>query len=334
MANKPQFGRRWLPAFLSAALGLLAVHSARAEFPDHPITLVVPFPAGGPTDLLARDLAEALRKSLGVAVQRENIGGGGGTVGTAKVARAAADGYTLLLHHIGMATAPSLVPGLSYKPLEDFDYLGLINEVPMVLVGRPGLPAKNYTELSQWMVANRGKINLANAGQGSASHLCGMLFRSVTHLDLRTVRYRGASPAMADLLADQVDLLCDQTSDTAAQIARGRIKAYAVASGQRLRTLPNLAAVPTLDELGLKGFSVSVWHGLYAPHGTPKTALDKISAALQQARSDPAFRAALAVQGSTLIEDGRSQGPEHKKFVKAEIAKWGAVIRAAGSYAD
>ncbi|WP_184296481.1 tripartite tricarboxylate transporter substrate-binding protein [Roseateles oligotrophus] len=334
MANKKRFGRRRLTIILSVTLGLLAAQSARAEFPEHPITLVVPFPAGGPTDLLARDLAEALRKTLGVAVQRENIGGGGGTVGAAKVARATADGYTLLLHHIGMATAPSLVPGLSYKPLEDFDYLGLINELPMVLVGRPGLPAKNYAELSQWMVSNRGKINLANAGQGSASHLCGMLFRSVTHLDLRTVRYRGASPAMADLLADQVDLLCDQTSDTAAQIARGRIKAYAVTSTQRLTTLPNLAAVPTLDELGLKGFSVSVWHGLYAPHGTPKPALDKLAAALQQLRADPAFRAAQAAQGATLIEDGRSQGAEHKKFVKAEIAKWGAVIRAAGSYAD
>lgn len=334
MDNKKRFGRRWLTCVLSAALGLTAMHAARAEFPDHPITLVVPFPAGGPTDLLARDLAEALRKSLGVAVLRENIGGGGGTVGASKVARAPADGYTLLLHHIGMATAPTLYPALAYKPLEDFDYLGLINEVPMVLVGRPGLAAKNYAELSQWMVANRGKINLANAGQGSASHLCGMLFRSVTHLDLRTVRYRGASPAMADLLADQVDLLCDQTSDTAAQIARGRIKPYAVASAQRLTTLPNLAGVPTLDELGLKGFSVSVWHGLYAPHGTPKAALEKIAAALQQARSDPAFRAAQAAQGATLIEDSRAQGPEHKKFVKAEIVKWGAVIRAAGSYAD
>lgn len=336
MTQNKQRAKRagWFGAMLSmVAIGLAAVLPARAAYPDHAVTLVVPFPAGGPSDQLARSLAEALRKPLGVAVQIEHIGGAGGTVGTAKVARATPDGYTLLLHHIGMATAPALYPSLAYNTLDDFEYLGLLQEVPMVLVGRPGLPAKSYAELSQWMVANRGKINLANAGQGSASQLCGLLFRSVTQMDLRSVRYRGASPAMADLLSGQVDLMCNQSTDTVALLSKNKLRAYAVTSPLRL-DVPGLAEVPTLSELGLNAFSVTVWHGVYAPHGTPKPVLAALAAALQQARSDPVFQANAAAGGASVVLDARSQGPEHKRFVKSELSKWGAVIRAAGEFAN
>ncbi|MDC8785846.1 tripartite tricarboxylate transporter substrate-binding protein [Paucibacter sp. hw1] len=298
------------------------------------MTLIVPFPAGGPSDQLARNLARALGKALATGVQIENIGGGGGTVGVQKAARAQPDGRTLLLHHIGMATAPALYPALPYKPLDDFEYLGLLQEVPMTLVGRPGLPAKDYAQLSAWMVANRGKVNWANAGQGSASHLCGLMFRNVTRLDLRSVRYRGASPAMADLLAGQVDLMCDMSTDTLAQIRKGRIRAYAVTSSHRLTQVPELADVPTLDELGLKGFSVTVWYGLYAPAGTPKPALERLASALQRVRADPDFIEGASVAGASVVVDVRGQGLEHKRFVKAEIIKWGAALRAAGDEAN
>lgn len=323
----------WSVLLAISGVAALSAHAAPAAYPDHAVTLVVPFPAGGPSDQLAQSLVEALRKPLGVAVQIEHIGGAGGTVGAAKVARATPDGYTLLLHHIGMATAPALYPSLAYNTLDDFEYLGLLQEVPMVLVGRPGLPAKTYAELSQWMVANRGKVNLANAGQGSASQLCGLLFRSVTQMDLRSVRYRGASPAMADLLTGQVDLMCNQSTDTALLLAKNKLRAYAVTSPQRM-DVPSLTGVPTLHELGLKGFSVTVWYGVYAPHGTPKPVLEALAAALQQARGDPVFQANAKAGGASVVLDGRSQGPEHKRFVKSELSKWGAVIRAAGEFAN
>ena len=199
---------------------------ALAEYPDKPVTIVVPFTAGGPTDKVARDLAEALRKPLGgQSVIIENVGGAGGTLGAAKVARAAPDGYTLLLHHIGMSTAPALYRTLPYKTLDDFEYLGMVNEVPMTLIGRSTLPANNYAELLKWMEANKGKINLANAGLGAASHLCGLLLQSTLKIDMQTVPYKGTAPAMNDLLGGQVDIMCDQTTNTTGQIEAGKVKA-------------------------------------------------------------------------------------------------------------
>ena len=319
---------------LITSLLALAAGAALAEFPDKPITIVVPFAAGGPTDKVARDLAEALRKPLGGAtIVVDNVGGAGGTLGAARVARAAPDGYTLLLHHIGMSTAPALYKNMQYKPLEDFEFLGMINEVPMTLIGRPTLPASNYAELAKWIEANKTKVNLANAGLGAASHLCGLLFMSAIKVDMQTVPYKGTAPAMTDLLGGQVDLMCDQTTNTTSQIESGKVKAFAVTTPQRLKT-PALAKLPTLDESGLKGFNVSIWHGLYAPKGTPKPILDKLNAALRAALQDPEFIKREEALGAVVITDARLGGAEHKKFVEAEINKWTPIIKAAGVYAD
>ena len=322
---------------LRTTLGLVLLALAApvlADYPDKPITIVVPFAAGGPTDKVARDLAEAMRKPLGgQTVIIENVGGAGGTLGAAKVARAAPDGYTLLLHHIGMSTAPALYRTLPYKTLDDFEYVGMVNEVPMTLIGKPTLPANNYAELLKWMDANKGKINLANAGLGAASHLCGLLLQSTLKIDMQTVPYKGTAPAMNDLLGGQVDIMCDQTTNTTSQIETGKVKAYAVTSKQRLTT-PSLAKLPTLDEAGLKGFNVTIWHALYAPKGTPKAVVDKLNTALKAALKDPEFIKREEALGAVVITDARTNGADHKKFVEAEINKWGPVIKAAGQYAD
>jgi tripartite-type tricarboxylate transporter receptor subunit TctC len=317
-----------LVALLSAAA------SAWAQYPDKPVTIVVPFAAGGPTDKVARDLGEVLRKGLNnQTVVIENVGGAGGTLGAAKVAKAAPDGYTLLLHHIGMATSPALYRKMPYDTMNDFEYIGMVNEVPMTVVGRSTLPANNFAELRTWINANKGKINLANAGLGAASHLCGLLFQQSLGVEMTTVPYKGTAPAMTDLLGGQVDIMCDQTTNTTQQIEGGKIKAYAVTTTKRLTT-PALAKLPTLDESGLKGFNVTIWHGLYAPKGTPKAALDKVNAALKNALKDAEFIKRQEALGAVVVSDNRVNGAEHKKFVEAEIAKWGPAIKAAGQYAD
>ncbi len=319
---------------LLTALATLITTAALAEYPEKPVTIVVPFAAGGPTDKVARDFAEALRKPMGgQTIIVENVGGAGGTLGAAKVAKAAPDGYTLLLYHIGMATSPALYRTMPYKTLEDFEYLGLINEVPMTLVGRSTLPANNYAELRKWIDENKGKINLANAGLGAASHLCGLLFQQTLGVDMTTIPYKGTAPAMTDLLGGQVDIMCDQTTNTTSQIESGKVKAFAVSSSKRLTT-PALAKLPTLDESGLKGFNVTIWHGLYAPKGTPKAVVDKVNGALKAALKDADFIKREEALGAVVVNDGRTNGAEHKKFVEAEIAKWGPVIKAAGQYAD
>jgi tripartite-type tricarboxylate transporter receptor subunit TctC len=332
--NRSHVLRHCAAAIALATLTWAIPRAAQAgDYPDKPITVIVPFAAGGPTDRVARDLVEALRKPLGATLVIENVGGAGGSLGATKVSKAAPDGYTLLLHHIGMATAPALYRNLPYKALDDFEYLGLINEVPMTLIGRNTLPANSYADLSHWLQANQGKINLANAGLGSASHLCGLLFQQSLKIDMTTVPYKGTAPAMTDLLGGQVDLLCDQTTNTTSQIEAGKVKAYAVTTPKRL-AMPALAKLPTLDESGLKGFNVTIWHGLYAPKGTPKAVVDKINAALRTALKDPDFQKREDALGAVIVTDGRVNGPEHKKFVEAELNKWGPIIKAAGQYAD
>jgi len=318
---------------LLAALTALTATAALAEYPEKPITIVVPFAAGGPTDKVARDFAEGLRKQLGKPIIIENAGGAGGTLGATKVAKAANDGYTILLTHIGMATSPALYRNLQYKTLEDFEYLGLINEVPMTLVGRSTLAANNYAELNTWIQANKGKINLAHAGVGSASHLCGLLFQSTLKVEMVAVPYKGTGPAMTDLLGGQVDIMCDQTTNTMGQADGGKIKFYAVSTAKRLN-MPALAKLPTLDESGLKGFNVTIWHGLYAPKGTPKPVVDKLNAALKATLKDPAFIKSEEAMAAVVVTDNRVNGAEHKKFVEAEINKWTPVIRANVQYAD
>jgi len=324
----------FLNKFLGAVASACVAASSLAAYPDRAITLVVPFAAGGPTDKVARDLAEVLRKGLNNQdVVIENVGGAGGTLGAAKVARAAPDGYTFLLHHIGMATAPALYRKLPYKVLEDFEFVGMINDVPMTLIGRPTLPANTFAELVQWLQANKGKINLANAGLGAASHLCGLLLQQSLQVDMATVPYKGTAPAMTDLLRSQVDILCDQTTNTSAQIAAGAVKAYAVTTLKPLAT-PALSRLPTLDSQGLKGFNVSIWHGLYAPKGTPRAMLEIMNAALRAALKDPVFVKRQEALGAVVITDGRVNPAGHRKFVEAEIVKWGVAIKAAGQYSD
>ena len=319
---------------LLALMALSASAATLAAYPEKPVTIVVPFAAGGPTDKVARDLAEVLRKGLNnQTVVIENVGGAGGTLGAAKVAKANPDGYTFLLHHIGMATSPGLYRNLPYKTLDDFEYIGMINEVPMTLIGRPNLPANTYAELVKWLQANPGKINLANAGLGAASHLCGLLLQQSLKIDMTTVPYKGTAPAMTDILGGQVDIMCDQTTNTTAQIAAGKVKAYAVTTLKPLST-PALSSLPTLDSQGLKGFNVSVWHGMYAPKGTPKPVLDMMNAALRTALKDPEFIKRQEALGAVVVTDNRVNPADHKKFVEAEINKWGPAIKAAGQYAD
>ncbi|MEN9418042.1 MAG: hypothetical protein RI988_1662 [Pseudomonadota bacterium] len=322
-----------LRSMIAAAAALFSA-SVLAAYPEKPITIVVPFAAGGPTDKVARDLAVVLGKNLNNAtVVIENIGGAGGTLGANKVAKAAPDGYTLLLHHIGMATSPALYRKMPYDTMGDFEFLGMVNDVPMTIVSRPTLPPNNFAELRAWANANKGKINLANAGLGAASHLCGLLFQQALAVDMTTVPYKGTGPAMTDLMGGQVDLMCDQTTNTSAQIEGGKVKAFAVTTMKRLTT-PTLAKLPTLDESGLKGFNVTIWHGMYAPKGTPKAIQDQLNAALRKSLQDADFIKKQEALGAVVVTDARLSGAEHRKFVEAEIAKWGPVIKAAGQYAD
>jgi tripartite-type tricarboxylate transporter receptor subunit TctC len=322
--------KKLLAALATTALSL----SALAAYPDKAVTIVVPFAAGGPTDRVARDLGVVLSKHLNnQTVIIENVGGAGGTLGAARVAKAAPDGYTLLLHHIGMSTSPALYRKMPYDTLGDFEYLGMVNDVPMTIVGRPTLPANNMAELVKWLEANKGKINLANAGLGAASHLCGLLFQQSLKIDMTTVPYKGTGPAMTDLMGGQVDIMCDQTTNTSAQIEGGKVKGYAVTSPRRLTT-PALAKLPTLDESGMKGFNVSIWHGMYAPKGTPRPIQEQINAALRKALADPEFIKRQEALGAVVVTDARLGQAEHKRFVEAEINKWGPVIKAAGQYAD
>jgi tripartite-type tricarboxylate transporter receptor subunit TctC len=306
-----------------------------AGFPgDKAVTIIVPFAAGGPTDRVARDLAEAMRKPLGNAtLVVDNAAGAGGSIGANKVAKARNDGYTLLVHHIGMATMPSLVRNIPFDVENDFEYLGLINDVPMTVIGKPALPADDYRALQAWIGQNKGKINLGNAGVGSASHLCGMLFQQAVGTEMTAVAYKGTGPAMTDLIAGQIDLMCDQTTNTTSQIEAKKVKAFAVTSPQRLTT-PALKDLPTMQEMGHQGFNVSIFHGLYAPRGTPPAILKKLNEALKAALKDPDFVRKQEGLGAVVVTDKRMEPAEHKRFVQSEIAKWTPAIKAAGVYVE
>jgi tripartite-type tricarboxylate transporter receptor subunit TctC len=232
-----------------------------------------------------------------------------------------------------MATMPSLLRNMPFKVETDFEYLGMINDVPMTLIAKPTLPANNYKELTAWINQNKGKINLGNAGVGSASHLCGLLFQNALQVDMTTVPYKGTAPAMTDLIGGQIDLMCDQTTNTTSQIEGKKVKVFGVTTTKHL-TIPALKDVPTLEESGLKGFQVTIWHGLYAPKGTPADVQAKINAALKVALKDPEFIKKQEGLGAVVVVDKRVEPAEHKKFVAAEIAKWSPVIKAAGVYAD
>ena len=319
-------------AFVLAASGLLASLGANAQtYPSRPITLVVPFAAGGPTDVVARSLSIPMSKALGQTVLIENKVGAGGTLAAGAVARAAPDGYTFLIHHNGMATAPALYRKLAYNPLTDFEYISQAVDVPMTLVARKDLPAKNLPELLVYLKANGDKVNLAHAGLGAVSHLCGMVFRQAVGVDLTTVPYSGTGPAMQALLGGQVDLLCDQTTQTVPQIKAGSVRFYGVTTAQRIKALPD---APTLAEQGLKGFEVVVWHGIYAPKGTPKEMTEKVNAAVRAALKDPVVMARMAELGAEIVPDAKLTPDGLRSWLKQETERWGPVIKAAGVYAD
>ena len=320
--------------FVAAAFGLASALALAQSYPSKTITIVVPFSAGGPTDRVARDLAEAMRKPLGGAtIVIDNTAGAGSSIGSNKVVKAAPDGYTLLLNHIAMASMPNQLRNMPFKVDTDFEYLGMVNEVPMTLISRPSLPAKTYKDLVTWIGQNKGKVNLGNAGIGSASHLCGLMVQNALQTDMTSVPYKGTAPAMTDLIGGQIDLMCDQTTNTSQQIEGKKVTAYAVTTSKRLTT-PALKDLPTMQELGIKGFDVSIWHGLYAPKGTPADVIAKLNGALKLALKDPEFMAKQEALGAVIITDQRTDPVEHKKFVASEIAKWGPVLTAAKAYID
>ncbi|MEN9776229.1 MAG: hypothetical protein RL322_3299 [Pseudomonadota bacterium] len=314
------------------ALSVTALAAQAQDYPTRAISMVVPFAAGGPTDIVARSMAESMGRAMGGAkIVVENVAGAGGTIAPTRVARAKPDGYTILIHHIGMSTAPTLYRKLPYNPVKDFEHIGLINEVAMTLLVKNAMPVKNIGEFLPYLKANASKITMANAGIGAASHLCGLLFMSALGTDLVTAPYKGTGPALADLMGGQVDLLCDQTTSTVPAIKAGKVRALAVTSPQRLGVLPDL---PTLDEVGLKGFNVSIWHGFYAPKGTPKVALDKLEAALKAALKDPAIVKRFADLGTEPVAPDKASPAGLRAKLTSEIQRWEPLIKKAGTFAD
>ena len=282
---------------IAATLALLAGSAvAQSDYPTRPITVIVPFAAGGPTDTVARLVSESMTRTLGQQVLVENVAGAGGTLGARRVATADPDGYTLLLHHIGLATSASLYRKLPYDPASAFAGIGLITDVPMTVVGRSDLEPSSIGELIAYIKANKEQVTLAHAGVGAVSHLCGVLLQDALATKVTTVPYKGTGPAMTDIMGGQVDLLCDQTTNTTGPIKAGKVKAYAVTTPERVATLPDL---PTLDEAGLKGFEVTAWHALYAPKGTPQEVVDKLAGALRAALQDPKVVERFADLGTT-----------------------------------
>lgn len=315
---------------LALALGTVPVAQADS-YPSKVITLVVPFSAGGPTDTVARLIAQPMSQKLGQTIIVENVSGAGGTLAAGRVARSANDGYTLFIYHIGMATSATLYRKLPYNVLTDFETIGLVTPVPMTIIAKKDIPAKDINEFISYIKANKDKVTYGNAGVGAASHLCGMLFMTAIGTQLTTVSYKGTGPAMNDLLGGVFDFMCDQTTNTTPQIKGGKVKAFAVTSKTRVPSLPEL---PTLEESGLKDFEVSVWHGLYAPKGTPKAVVDKVSAALQEALKDETVKKRFADLGTQPEPAERATPAAHRAHLTAEVNKWAPIIKAAGKYAD
>ena len=315
---------------LAGALPLASVGRAQ-QYPTRVITVIVPFAAGGPTDTVTRLVAEAMGRNLGQTVVVENVGGGGGTIGAQRTAQARPDGYTLLLHHIGMATTPTLYRRLGYDPVGGFETIGLVTEVPMTLVAKKDFPANTLQEAIAVIRRERDDLNYANAGIGAASHLCGLLLMKAVGTAMTTVPFRGTGPAMQELLAGRVDLMCDQTTNTTEQIRSGAIKVFNVTTEQRVGALPT---VPTSAEAGLPEFEVSVWHGMYAPKGTPAPVIQRLSAALQAALKEERLISRFAELGTAPVPQDRATPEAHRRFWQAEIAKWRPIIQAAGQFAD
>src|SRR3954463_14516951 len=313
-------------AAAACLLSLVAI-GAHAQYPNHAVTLIVPFAAGGPTDVVARTLGASMSKSLGQTVVIENKLGAGGTLAANYVAQAKPDGYTIFIHHNGMATATALYRKLPYNPLTDFEYIGQVADVPMTLLAKKDTPADTLPAFVTYVRANKDKLNLANAGLGAVSHLCGMLFQQAVGVELTTVPFQGTAPAMTALLGGQVDVLCDQTTQTIPQIKADKVKFYGVTTKQRIQGLPD---APTLDEQGWRDFEVVVWHGIYVPRGTPREAIDKLNEALRAALRDPLVATRFAELGAQIVPDSKQTPAGLRDWLKSEIEKWQPVIRKAG----
>ncbi|XAH25944.1 tripartite tricarboxylate transporter substrate-binding protein [Xylophilus sp. GW821-FHT01B05] len=323
-----------LKTLCAAALTALALAAPAMaqDWPDKPVTLVVPYSAGGPTDVVARLLAVPMGRALGQTVVVENTVGAGGTLAAARVARAAPNGYTVLIHHMGMATAPALYPKLPFDPLKDFAYIGQVMDVPMTLLARKDFPADSFPELLAYLKTHGSQVTMAHAGLGAVSQLCSLLFTSQIGVQLTTVPYKGAGPALQDVMGGQVDLVCDQTTQTAPVIKDGRrVKVFGVTTPRRLASLPD---IPTLDEQGLKGFDVKVWHGVYAPKGTPDAVTRKLNAALRVALRDDTVKHRLAELSSEIVPMDKVSPEGLRSHLEAETLKWGKVIRQAGVTAE
>ncbi|SDG83142.1 tripartite tricarboxylate transporter substrate-binding protein [Pelagibacterium luteolum] len=309
-----------------AAVALAAGGAHAQDYPAQPITVVVPFAAGGPTDTVARLVAQVMSEDLGQQVLVQNVGGAGGTLGAGQVAAAANDGYTLLLHHIGMSTAPSLYADLPYDAIEDFEPIGLITEVPMTIVARADFEPETLEDLIAYIQENGENITYANAGIGAASQLCGLLIMDALGVQMTEVPYQGTGPAMTDLLGGQIDMMCDQTTNTTTQIQAGEIKAYAVTSPERLDNLPD---VPTTAEGGLN-LEVGIWHGLYAPAGTDPAIIERLTASLQTALANETVATRFAELGTTPVTEGQATPEALADTLSSQIDLWAEVIAAAG----
>lgn len=301
------------------------------EFPQRPVTLIVPFSAGGPTDVVARHLALSMAKSLGQPVVVENRASSGGIVGTEAVLRSEPNGYMLLIHNIGMSTLPALSRSLRFNPATDLDYIGQVADVPMTLVGKRDLEPTGFKALQQYIGTHQKKINVANAGIGTASHLCGLMLMSRLNVPMTTVPYKGAAPAMADLQGGQVDLLCDQITTTLQPIQAGRVKPYGSTTRERLPSLPEL---PTLSEQGMEGLEVTVWHGVYAPKNLPRPVTEKLVKALQEGLVDPVFRESMQKLGALPVSKDKATPDGLGKHLRAEMARWSPVIKQAEAFID
>jgi tripartite-type tricarboxylate transporter receptor subunit TctC len=312
-------------------LAAFACSAGAQVYPARPITMVMPYAPGGPGDTITRVFAAAMQKTLGQQVVVDNPSGASGTIGTAKVARAAPDGYTLLMIHVSHATNLAMYKGLPYHPVDDFEPIGSATNGPMVIVARNDFPPKDLDEFIGYLRANGPRVSLAHAGVGSASHLCGLMMMSALDVKLNEIPYKGTGPALNDLMGGQVDVLCDQTSGTVPPVKAGRIKAFAAAGKARL---PSLPAVPAIAEAGVQGFDINISFGLYAPRGTPKPVLEQLTAALQKAVADPEVRARLEGMGISATSPEQATPGYLRAHLKEEIDTLGGLLVKAGVKAN
>lgn len=320
-------------AALGAGAALLAAPAARAQgnWPDQTITMVIPFAPGGPTDAVGRMLAEVMARDLGVNIVVQNVGGAGGTLGANRVAQARPDGNTILLHNIGMATAAILYRRLPFNPVDSFEHIGLVTATPMVWMTRPDFPGETFADVLRFMRERRDRVNLANAGLGSASQLCGTLFQASLDTRATAVSFTGSGPIYPELIAGRLDIYCDQTTSALPFIQARSVKAMAVTTAQPLAQVPG---VPTAGQAGLPGFEISIWHGVYAPRGTPAPVVARLNQSLRTALRDPRVVTRLNELASPPEPEARQTPAAHRAHLIAEIERWRPVLQAAGQFAD